>query len=54
MAGEEGDREALWTFLMTVGVDGLCTNYPREFKNWQIEVSHDTTVFNKPWQELAR
>lgn len=44
MAGEEGDREGLWTFLMTVGVDGLCTNYPREMRTWLNEVNRDAVV----------
>jgi glycerophosphoryl diester phosphodiesterase len=34
MDGEEIDRYGLWTNLMTLGVDGHCTNYPRQFYSW--------------------
>jgi len=34
MKDEDVDRESLWTHLRTLGIDGLCTNYPREFKAW--------------------
>ncbi len=34
MVGEDHDRESLWTQLKTLGVHGLCTNYPRELKAW--------------------
>lgn len=27
-------REAIWTKLRSLGVDGLCTNWPREFAHW--------------------
>lgn len=38
MAGEETDRLELWAFLRTVGVAGLCTNYPRELVTWLQEI----------------
>ncbi len=41
MAGEEKDREGVWTALKTVGLDGLCTNYPRQFKSWLEEAAID-------------
>lgn len=41
MAGEEVDREGLWTSLKTLGVHGLCTNYPRQLKTWLEEASLD-------------
>lgn len=41
MAGEEVDREGLWTSLKTLGIHGLCTNYPRQFKTWLEEASLD-------------
>lgn len=41
MAGEESDREGLWTSLKTLGVHGLCTNYPRQLKTWLEEASLD-------------
>ncbi len=41
MAGEEGDREGLWTALKTVGLHGLCTNYPRQLKNWLEDAAID-------------
>jgi glycerophosphoryl diester phosphodiesterase len=31
---ERIDRESLWTKLLSLGVHGLCTNYPRELKAW--------------------
>jgi glycerophosphoryl diester phosphodiesterase len=34
MAGEEQDREGLWTALKTFGLHGLCTNYPRQLRSW--------------------
>ncbi len=41
MAWEEHDREGLWTGLKTVGLDGLCTNYPRQLKCWLEEAAID-------------
>lgn len=41
MAWEEQDREGLWTGLKTVGLDGLCTNYPRQLKSWLEEAAID-------------
>lgn len=34
MKGEDKDREDLWVYLTSLGIDGLCTNYPREFAKW--------------------
>ena len=34
MNGEEAHREARWLKAKTLKVAGLCTNYPREFKEW--------------------
>lgn len=34
MVGEEEDRTATWTILKSLGVDGHCTNYPREMIAW--------------------
>lgn len=31
---EDVDREQTWTKLRSLGVAGLCTNYPRELKHW--------------------
>ena len=45
MNGEDSDREALWSEMMTLGVDGLCTNYPREFKQWVDEVHSNEKRF---------
>jgi glycerophosphoryl diester phosphodiesterase len=47
MKGEEGDREGLWAYLKTMGVDGLCTNYPREFKCWLNEVHQNEITLNQ-------
>ena len=41
---EDIDREALWTRLMTLGVDGLCTNYPRELNAWLGEVNRHAAL----------
>ena len=35
MVGEDHARESWWTFLKALEVDGHCTNYPREFIQWQ-------------------
>lgn len=34
MVDEDHDQEATWHNLKELGIDGLCTNYPREFKKW--------------------
>ena len=34
MEEEESDRELLWAWLKTLGVDGFCTNYPRQLSEW--------------------
>jgi glycerophosphoryl diester phosphodiesterase len=34
MIGEDVARESWWNMLRTFGVDGHCTNYPREFSHW--------------------
>ncbi len=41
----ETNREELWSYLMTVGVDGLCTNYPREMQLWLQEALDDSRRF---------
>ena len=43
MVGEEDDREGLWSILQTYGIDGLCTNYPRQLCEWLEETAaeHD-------------
>ena len=38
---DEMNREQLWSYLMTVGADGLCTNYPRQMKLWLEEARDD-------------
>ena len=35
---EDYDRETLWSNMYMLGVDGLCTNYPRELKDWYQQV----------------
>ena len=42
---EEKDREGLWTALKTYGVDGLCTNYPRQLRSWLKEIKLDEHKF---------
>jgi glycerophosphoryl diester phosphodiesterase len=34
MKGEDDNKVALWQKMKAAGVDGLCSNYPREFKKW--------------------
>lgn len=41
MVGEERDREGLWANLKTLGVHGLCTNYPRQLKTWLEDAAID-------------
>lgn len=41
MQGEEDDREGLWTVMKTRGVDGLCTNYPRQLATWLEDAALD-------------
>lgn len=38
MIGEDQNRETIWITLMTLGVDGHCTNYPTEMKQWLKEL----------------
>lgn len=56
MAGEQRDREDLWFSLQSVGVDGLCTNYPRELKAWlrlQASASYSERHYHETLQQLA-
>jgi glycerophosphoryl diester phosphodiesterase len=46
----ETNREQLWSYLMTVGVDGLCTNYPREMQLWLQEAMDDSNRFSSSGQ----
>lgn len=39
MVGEDGNPERVWTTLQSLGVDGHCTNYPREMIQW-IQENH--------------
>lgn len=34
MKGEDSQREVLWERMADLKIDGLCTNYPRELKQW--------------------
>lgn len=40
------NREQLWAYLMTVGVQGHCTNFPRAMKLWLEEAKDDETRFD--------
>lgn len=44
---DETEKERLWSYLMTVGVDGLCTNYPRQMNLWLKEAKDDEDRFRK-------
>jgi glycerophosphoryl diester phosphodiesterase len=44
MVGEEHDREEKWTRLVSAGVDGLCTNYPRQLAAWLRENAAHTRL----------
>ncbi len=41
----EQNTEVLWSYLMTLGVDGHCTNYPRLMKLWLQEAADDVNRF---------
>ncbi len=41
----ETEPEELWSHLMSLDVDGLCTNYPRRLKLWLKEASDDKERF---------
>lgn len=45
MRDEDVDRESLWTHLRTLGIDGLCTNYPREFNAWLKRIEEEERTF---------
>ncbi len=47
MAGEKTGRESLWNYLAAIGVDGLCTNYPREMAHWKAGVEHEQQRIRK-------
>lgn len=46
MVGEDQDREGIWSMLKTLEVDGFCTNYPRELRNWLTVVDQE----EREWQ----
>ena len=50
MAGEEQDREGVWTALATLGLHGLCTNYPRQLRRWLMEA----TTYDHAWIKHGR
>jgi glycerophosphoryl diester phosphodiesterase len=54
MAGETNGRESLWNYLATLEVDGLCTNYPREMKEWIRGVEHDGKRINQLSRNFVR
>ncbi len=47
MKGEEKDREGVWATLYTYDVDGLCTNYPRQFKYWLEQANQEVSEHKK-------
>jgi glycerophosphoryl diester phosphodiesterase len=42
---EKRDAEGLWTALKTWGVDGLCSNFPRQLRSWVDEAESDERRF---------
>lgn len=50
MTGEDNAKTDLWTVLKSLGVDGHCTNYPRELTAWLKE----TRRYEQRVQELFR
>lgn len=42
------DNEEVWDYLYALGVDGLCTNRPREMRQWLKQVKHHELKFNHP------
>jgi glycerophosphoryl diester phosphodiesterase len=45
MVGEERDREGLWATMKTLGLHGLCTNYPRQLVGWLAEAAIDEQLY---------
>lgn len=45
MKGEEGDKQALWGWLHSLGIDGLCTNYPRQLAIWLSDLKQETKKY---------
>lgn len=41
---EDEDQVGLWTTLKTLGIDGLCTNYPRQMRAWLEEITRHETI----------
>lgn len=39
MVDEDSDQRTIWQNLRELGIDGLCTNYPRELKQWLAETT---------------
>jgi glycerophosphoryl diester phosphodiesterase len=57
MTGEDVARESWWTMLRSLGVDGHCTNYPRELCEWlksehQFDVKAQKLLASQPKLEL--
>ncbi len=46
MVGEDSSKEAHWVYLKSLGVDGHCTNYPREMILWLQESESYERKFN--------
>ena len=53
MDGEEEGREDLWVSMLSLEVDGLCTNYPRQLKRWLEEVDANAEIFARIEKDLA-
>ncbi len=47
MRAEESNRIALWTRMRSLQIEGLCTNYPREFRRW-LNSDLQTSALNLP------
>ena len=47
MRGEEEDKQKLWSWLQSIGVDGLCTNYPRQMRQWLKDLKSERSMIQR-------
>lgn len=46
LKGEAAQREDGWSVLHDLGVDGICTNYPRQMREWLSELQRQQQEFS--------
>ena len=49
---ETQNREYIWTYLKTIGVNGICTNFPRQLYLWHEETKEDDRRHTQAKSEL--